>query len=129
MENYFSFLKGIRDKFKSLIVSSEVSSFIGFVWQGFGSGGATGVASVRSCRKLPPCLTEPMPAGSKMDPLLDKAEPIINGGSTFGIMYLSWGKSCCATAIAASERSENMCENQLYRHQSQGSRRWRRCSR
>jgi len=23
--------------------------YIGFVWQGFGSGGATGLASVRSC--------------------------------------------------------------------------------
>ena len=61
--------------------------YIGFAWQGFGSGRATGVASVRSCQKLPPCLTEPMPAGSKTDPLLAKAEPISNGGSTSGITY------------------------------------------
>jgi len=46
----------------------------GFVWQGFGSGGAIGVASVRSCQKLPPCLIKPMPAGSEMDPLLPKAK-------------------------------------------------------
>jgi len=26
------------------------------------------MASVRSCLKLPPCLTEPMPASSKTDP-------------------------------------------------------------
>jgi len=36
----------------------------GFVWQGFGSGEAIGVVSVRSCKKLPPCLLEPVPAGS-----------------------------------------------------------------
>jgi len=30
--------------------------------------GAIGVASVRSCEKLPPCLIEPVPATSKMDP-------------------------------------------------------------
>jgi len=40
------------------------------------------VASVRSCEKLPPCLIEPVPAGSKMDPLLAKAKPISDGGST-----------------------------------------------
>jgi len=28
----------------------------GFAWQGFRSGGARGVASVRSCEKLPACL-------------------------------------------------------------------------
>jgi len=43
------------------------------------------VASVRRCQKLPPCLIEPMPAGSKTDPLLAKAEPISDGGSTSGI--------------------------------------------
>ena len=37
---------------------------IGFVWQGFGSGAATAVASVGSCQKLSSCLTEPVPTGS-----------------------------------------------------------------
>jgi len=53
-----------------------------FVWQGFGSRGATGVAFVRSCWKLPLCPIAPMLAGSKMDPLLAKAKPISKGGST-----------------------------------------------
>ena len=52
------------------------------------AGRATGVASVRSCEKLPPCLIKPVPAGSKMDPPLAKAKPISNGGSTSMITYL-----------------------------------------
>jgi len=59
---------------------------VGFVWQRFGNGWASGVASVRSCQKLPLCPMEPVPAGSKMDPLLAKAEPISDGGSASGIM-------------------------------------------
>jgi len=43
---------------------------------------------VRSCQKLPLCLMEPMPAVSKMDPLLAKPEPISNGGSASVITYL-----------------------------------------
>jgi len=50
--------------------------------------GATGVASVRSCWKLPLCLMELMPGGSKMDPLLAKAETISNSGSASMITYL-----------------------------------------
>lgn len=34
-----------------------------FAWQGFGSGGAIGVFSLRKCWKLLPRLTEAMPAG------------------------------------------------------------------
>jgi len=52
------------------------------------AGGVTGVASVRNCQKLPLCLIEPMPAGSKRDPLLAKAEPISNGGRSTGITQL-----------------------------------------
>jgi len=33
------------------------------------------VASVRSCKKLPPSLIKPVPAVSKMDPPLAKAKP------------------------------------------------------
>jgi len=58
-----------------------VSDCYGFAWQGFGSGGAVGVASVSSCEKLPPGLIKPVPAGSKTDPLLAKAKPISNSGS------------------------------------------------
>jgi len=46
------------------------------------------VASVRSCQKLPLCLIDPMPAGSKTDPLLAKDKPISDGGSTSGITQI-----------------------------------------
>ena len=81
---------------------------IGFTWQGFGSGGPAEVASVRTCQKLPLCPIEPMPAGSKMDPQLAKAEPINDSGSASGIIYLRRGKKPCTTETAARERSENM---------------------
>jgi len=60
----------------------------GFEWQGFGSGAAAGVASVRSCQKLPLCLTQPMRTGSKTYPTLAKAEPICDGGSASVLTYL-----------------------------------------
>jgi len=50
------------------------------------------MASVRSCQKFPPCLMEPVPAGSKMDPQLAKAKPISNGGSASGITQLIRGR-------------------------------------
>jgi len=81
---------------------------IGCAWQGFGSRGFTEVASVRSCWKLPPCLMEPVPAGSKSDPLLANAEPTSNGGRTSGITWLRTGKSCYATATAAREESSSV---------------------
>jgi len=43
--------------------------------------GAIGVASVRSCKKLPPCLIKPVSAGSKTDLPLPKAKSISDGGS------------------------------------------------
>jgi len=43
----------------------------GFAWQGFCSGGAIGVASVRRCEKLPLRLIKPVPGGSKTDLPLD----------------------------------------------------------
>ncbi|KAK4827207.1 hypothetical protein QYF61_015235 [Mycteria americana] len=64
----------------------------------FGSERATGVASVRSCWKLPLSLMEPMPASSKMDPSLAKAKTISDSGNASGITYLRRGKNCWATA-------------------------------
>jgi len=64
----------------------------GFAWQGFGSGGAIQVASVKSCEKLPPCLIESTPASYKTDPLLAKAKPISDGGNASVITYLRGGK-------------------------------------
>jgi len=50
------------------------------------------VASVRSCKKLPPCLIKPTPACIKTDLPLAKAKPISNGGSASVITYLRTGK-------------------------------------
>lgn len=45
--------------------------------------------SVKRCQKLPLCWTEPVPAGSKMDPPLAKAKPVSHFGSTsYMITYL-----------------------------------------
>lgn len=46
----------------------------------FGSGGATGVDSVRGCWKYLPCPAEPMPADSRADVLLAEAKPISDSG-------------------------------------------------
>lgn len=56
-------------------------------------GCATGGASVRSCQKLPPCLTESIPAGSKTEPLLAKVEPITGDSSASGMADLRRGKN------------------------------------
>jgi len=53
---------------------------LGLHGQDFGSGRATGVASVRRCQKLPLRTIEPMAAGSKMHPPLAKAKPRKKGG-------------------------------------------------
>jgi len=44
------------------------------------------------CEKLPPCLIKPVPAGSKTDPPLPKAEPISDGGSASVITDLRKGR-------------------------------------
>jgi len=76
--------------------------------KGFGSRGATRVASLRSCKKLPPYLIKPVPASSKMDPPLAKAAPISNSGSASGIMQLSGGGTGGNAAQQQLERSNNM---------------------
>ncbi|XP_064561792.1 tyrosyl-DNA phosphodiesterase 2 isoform X1 [Zonotrichia leucophrys gambelii] len=82
------------------------------------------MAPVRSCQKLPLCLTEPRSAGFKADPLWNNAVPISDGGSASGITYLKL-KSCCTTASAAEERAGNSPADT----KSQRRRRDRRCSR
>jgi len=69
------------------------------------AGGAIGVASVRSCEKVLPCLIKPVPASSKTDLPLAKAKPISNGGSTSVITYLRRGRkeSCSKTAVKREE--------------------------
>jgi len=81
----------------------------GFAWPGFGSGGATGGASVRSCQKLPLCPTEPTPAGSKMDLLLAKAKPISYCGGTSGITQLKRGEKILHSNLQ-QEKGVRRCE-------------------
>jgi len=50
------------------------------------------VASVRSCKKHPPCLIKPVQDGSKTDPPLAKAKSISDSGSTSVITYLRKGR-------------------------------------
>lgn len=68
---------------------------VGLTWQGFGSGGreVAGVVSARRIQGLPPCLTEPLPAGSKTDPPLPSAEPTCNAGGASMKTYLRKGKA------------------------------------
>ena len=60
------------------------------------------------CEKLPPCLIKPVPAGSKTDPLLPKAEPISDGGNTSGITYLKGEEK--AAGNSSQERGVRRCE-------------------
>jgi len=72
-----------------------------------GSTGAIGVASVRSCEKLPPCLIKPVLAGSKTDPPLAKVKPINDGGRASVTVHLRRGKKT-AVKGQSRERSEMM---------------------
>ncbi|PKU45012.1 protein pxr1-like [Limosa lapponica baueri] len=45
-----------------------------------------------------------MPAGSRMDSLLTRAEPISDGGNASGVTCFRRGKSSCATATAADTK-------------------------
>lgn len=62
----------IASMFLGQYLSVKLTYCTRFVWQGFNNRGATGVPSLRSFS----CLTEPMPASSKVD----LAEPISDGG-------------------------------------------------
>ncbi|RMC12010.1 hypothetical protein DUI87_11143 [Hirundo rustica rustica] len=72
--------------------------------QCFDSGEAIGVASMRRCQTLPPCLTETMPGSSKADPLLAKAKPI----STLGAPLRQSIHESKYWATSVGQRSENM---------------------
>jgi len=71
-------------------------------------GGPAGVASVRSCEKLPLCPTEPMPASSKTDLLLAKAKPICDSGSASEITYLRREYPPVEQHLQSRERRKNM---------------------
>jgi len=89
---HFALLKKMGCNPNARSYSPVFDACYGFAWQGFGSRGAIGVTSLRSCEKLPPCLIKPAPAGSKMDPLLVKAKPISDSGNASVITYLRKGR-------------------------------------
>lgn len=68
--------------------TAQMSPFLGFGSFFFFFFGSSGAIGVRGFQKLPLYLTEPMPAGSNMDPSLAEAEPISGHDSTSGIMHL-----------------------------------------
>lgn len=68
------------------------------------ASGAAGLASMRRHKKLPPCQTETVPASSKRDPPLAKAEPVSKAGRTFVIMYVRKGEN--KTLLYSCERQE-----------------------
>jgi len=72
------------------------------------------VAPVRSCRKLPPCPTHPVPAGSSTDLPLAKAEPIGDGDSVSAITRLRTNKNKLRKGIfVAGERSESSADTKV----------------
>lgn len=88
----------------------------GFMCPGFGSGGAAGVVSVRTCWKLLLCLREPVPASSMPDP---SAVVAVTVGNRFKMKLLqrsdcSWreewgyvrGTAQCAARSVSKEREE-----------------------
>jgi len=68
-----------------------------------GGGAAIGMASARRCEKFPPCLIQLVPAGSKRDLLLTKAQPVSHDGSTSVITHLRRGKK---TAVKMAVKRE-----------------------
>lgn len=71
------------------------------MWRGFGSGGVTGVASVRRCQTLFLCLI--VPAVSKMDLMVAKAELISAIGYNSVVTYLRNGKKLNSRTEAGRE--------------------------
>lgn len=84
---------------------------IRFAWSGFGRRGVTGVSSLRRCQNLTSCLIEPMLAGSKMCPLLSKAESIGNG-DTFCDNIFGKGKTLEQRPKKSWEYVRKLCRHQ-----------------
>jgi len=66
------------------------------------------VTSVRNCEKLPPCLIEPMPTGSKTDLPLAKVEPISDSASASVVTFIKGEKVTAQQQFQQRERSENL---------------------
>ena len=95
-------------KVPSNLYHSVLHGVMGLRGKALVAGGAIGVASVRSCEKLPPSLIKPVPANSKTDPPLPRSKAVSDGGSTPGITYLRKGRKKICGETAVGERSETM---------------------
>ena len=81
------------------------------MWQRFGSGGGYRGDSCKKLLEASPVFereSEPIPAGSKMDPPPAKAEPISDSGNASVITFLRRKKKVGTRKTATGERSENM---------------------
>lgn len=76
-------------------------------WSGPASGSTTGVAFVRSFQRVPQGPSQPMPASSRMDPLLAKTKPIRNDRNTSVITDLKRKKKSYCTVVI-STRGDGM---------------------
>lgn len=56
-----------------LLDSDKQWNCMGYEWQGFGSWGST-VTPVRSCSKLSPCPTQPLPAAFQDGPITHQGQ-------------------------------------------------------
>jgi len=97
----------------SLLAVSRWPEVLGLCGKVLVAGEVTGMASMRSCKKLPSYLIETMPAGSKMDPPLAKAKPISDDGSSSVITYLRRGKNCCTTAAGRLRERNNSADTKV----------------
>ena len=107
MEVEFLVTRNICSVVDSLWYFLKILSFNSMLWVCMArflvaGGGAIGVASVRSCEKLPPRLIKPVPAGSKTYAPLPKAKPISDSGSASDNIFKKGKK------MAVREKSETM---------------------
>jgi len=90
-----------QNRLPSGLVDAITGDCIGFRWQTSKWGCRVGIC--KRHQGLLPCGTEPVLAGSKMDPLLAKAEPISDADSASEITYLRKGKKNCTTTAVRDE--------------------------
>lgn len=95
---------------QDLGISPDLASFIGFMWQCFGSRRLQ-VWLVWIGQDLPHLKSKPVPTSSKGDRLLPTAEPIGDAGGTSAITHLRKGKIHSAAVVR--ERNEKMWEKTL----------------
>lgn len=105
-------LSCIQEQKNKSFTKTQLDVCIGFMWQGFFCGGYAEVASVRRHQRLPPCQTESVPASSKIDPPLAKAETISDAGGTSVTTHLrKCEKYCTGSVRETSEENVKQCRS------------------